>query len=458
MDVGQAPAGVNEASAPPAGAVDYDEAPVTAFHRRVAVASVGGVFCDGFGLGIIGIALSIAAPQLALGPAWIGLLGGASLAGLFAGALVTGPVADRVGRRPVFTSNMLVAAGVSAAQCLATNGTELLLLRLAIGFILGTDYVVSKALLTEFMPRSLRARRLSFLSIAWAGGYACAYGVGAALSSAGPGSWRWMLLASAVPCALIAPLRLGIAESPVWLVRRGQMERAARIVRESFGAAVRPPRADVAAKPLPWSALFSPACRARTLVACAFFTCQVVPYFAVGTFVTQVMAALHLSGGYAGGIVYNAALVAGAAAGVLTVDRISRRSFLIGSFLVAAGAMLALSAASSLPAVLTIALFALFAGVVSAASNLVYVYIPELFPTTVRASGIGLAVAASRVGSAVGTFVLPVVLSEFGAPTALGACFLILLLGAVICWRFAPETGHLGLDALDGLVAPARDG
>jgi putative MFS transporter len=454
---------VLETAAQPPAALDYDAAPFGAFHRRVAVASVGGVFADGFGLGIIGIALSLAAPQLGLGPLWLGLLGGASLAGLFVGALATGPAADRVGRRPVYASNMIVAALVSASQCLVTTGLQLLLLRILIGFVLGTDYVVSKALLAEFMPVRSRARVLSLLSVAWAGGYASAYTLGAVLAALGPDAWRWMLLASALPCLAIAPLRLTMPESPVWLARRGDTARAARIVLARLGATVLPPRAVAAAevRPTPWRELFSAACRTRTLVACAFFTCQVVPYFAVGTFVTQMLAALHVRGGYAGGIAYNAALLLGAIGGVLMIDRVSRRRFLVGSFSMAAAAMLVLSASPNLPAVAMIALLSLFAGVVSAASNLVYVYVPELFPTTLRASGIGLAVAASRVGSAVGTFVLPVVMSAWGAQVALGACFVILVFGAVICWRLAPETGHLGLEALDRLyggaaAAPAR--
>src|SRR5581483_11288250 len=166
---------------------EYDDAPLRRFHLRVALASTGGVFADGFGLGIIGIALSLAAPQLALDARWQGLLGGASLAGLFAGALLTGPAADHVGRRPFFAYNMLIAA-----------------------------------LLTEFAPRRIRGRVLGVLSIAWAGGYACAYECGYELTSAGEDAWRWMLLISAVPCLLIMPLRITMPESPVWLIKHGQ--------------------------------------------------------------------------------------------------------------------------------------------------------------------------------------------------------------------------------------------
>ena len=208
---------------------EYDEAPLRPFHLRIAVASTGGVFSDGFGLGIIGIALSRAAPRLGLSPVWMGLLGGASLLGLFAGALLTGPVADRFGRRPIFAFNMAVLGGLSLLQGLIGSAVPLLLLRLAIGFLLGTDYVVSKALLTEFIPRRLRGRVLGFLSIAWAGGYACAYAVGFALGAVDPDSWRWMLISSAVPCLLVLPLRLSMPESPLWLMNHGRREAAARL-------------------------------------------------------------------------------------------------------------------------------------------------------------------------------------------------------------------------------------
>jgi putative MFS transporter len=232
---------VNERADVAGASVAYDDVPLQRFHLRVAAASTGGVFSDGFGLGIIGIALALAAARLRLTPLWLGLLGGASLAGLFLGSLVTGPVADRIGRRPVFSSNMALLGALSILQFVVTSAAQLLVLRLLIGFLLGTDYVVSKALLTEFTPRAFRGRVLSLLSVAWAGGYACAYFVGFALTTAGADAWRWMLLTSAVPCLLVLPLRVTLPESPLWLAAHGHAERAARIVRAKLGARVAPP-------------------------------------------------------------------------------------------------------------------------------------------------------------------------------------------------------------------------
>jgi putative MFS transporter len=431
--------------------VAYDEAPLRPLHVRLAVASTAGVFADGYGLGIIGIALSLAAPQLQLSPVWIGLIGGASLAGLFAGALLMGPVCDQLGRRPIYSCNMALAGILSLLQFFAGTGAQLLVIRLAIGFLLGTDYVVSKTLLTEFSPRRLRARVLAVLSIAWAGGYACAYAVGFAFTTHGASAWRWMLLTSAAPCLLIAPLRMIIPESPLWLANHGQTERAARIVRAYLGSGVRPPAVSPVAMATRgrWRQLLSNRWRLRTLVGCTFFTCQVIPYFAVGTFIAQLMSALHVRASYVGGLFYNASLLLGAAAGLLLIDHVSRRAFLLGTFTAAAATMLVLSVWSEMPSALMVAVFALFAGVLSAASNLVYVYLPELFPTDLRASGIGLAIAASRIGSAISTFLLPLVVARVGVRAALGACFAVLALGALVCQRWAPETAGARLEALD---------
>ena len=431
--------------------IEYDDAPVRLFHFRVAIGASGGEFSDGFGLGIIGIALSLATPALHLTAFWTGLIGGASLVGIFFGALFAGPAADRLGRRPIFTCNMAVLGALSLLQVLAQSSAQLLALRLAIGIALGTDYAVNKPMLIEFTPRRLRGKLLGMLSVAWAVGYACAYFVGFALQSRGPESWRWMLLSSAAPCLLVLPLRLTVPETPVWLLRQGQAERAVQIVRERIGTNVAAPvtQPDPSVGRQRWRQLFSPTWRLRTLLGCAFFSCLVIPYFAVGTFVSQVLSAMKLQSPYGGGLVYNLTLLAGGIAGMLVADRLSRRRFLIGSFAVAAATMFLLTVWRTAPAIAVIILFALFAGILSAASNLVYVYLPELFPTELRASGIGLSSAVSRIGSAVSTFLLPVVVAAYGIRTALGACVAVLAIGTAICQRWAPETGQLRLAELD---------
>jgi MFS transporter, putative metabolite transport protein len=428
----------------------YEDAPLNSFHRRVAIAAAGGVFSDGFGLGIIGSALSATSSQLTLSPLWLGLLGGSSLAGLFLGALLTGPIADRFGRRPIFAYNMALLCGCSALQFIVDSPAQWLIIRLMAGILLGTDYVVSKALLAEFTPRRFRGRILGTLSIAWAAGYTCAYFAGYALSDIGADSWRWMLLTSAVPALLILPLRVVIPESPLWLVNHGHSDEATRVVHLTMGTDITPPKPSKAAVEhrRRLGALLSPPWHRRTLVACTLFTCQVIPYFAVGTFVSKVMTALAMPSSYRAGLLYNMLLLAGAVFGSFMVDRISRRSFLVGSFGIAATSLLILSVGTQFPTGFILVLFALFAGVLSSISSLIYVYLPELFPTELRASGIALAVSASRIGSAIATFLLPLLVVEFGVRATLAGSAGILMVGGIVGFAFAPETRGKCLDDL----------
>ena len=92
--------------------VALEDAPLTPFHLRVTFAGTGGQFSDGFVLGIVGIALAIATPQLHLNAVWLGILGAASLAGLFAGSLIAGPFVDRFGRRALFNYDKIGRAHV----------------------------------------------------------------------------------------------------------------------------------------------------------------------------------------------------------------------------------------------------------------------------------------------------------------------------------------------------------
>jgi putative MFS transporter len=166
-----------------------EDLPLHRFHLRVAFSGTGGQFSDGFVLGIIGLAVSMAAGPLHLNTLWMGALGAASLVGLFLGSMFAGPIADKYGRRTIFAFDMLLFAVISAAQYFVTSPLQLLVLRVVLGLILGADYVVSKSIVTEFSPRRYRGRLLSVLAAAWAAGYVGAYLMGFAIRDAGPDAW-----------------------------------------------------------------------------------------------------------------------------------------------------------------------------------------------------------------------------------------------------------------------------
>ena len=439
--------------------VSFEDLPLSRFHIRTVFSGTGGQFSDGFVLGIIGIAVSMAAGPLQLNALWMGLLGAASLAGLFLGSLVAGSLADRYGRRTIFAWDMLLFAVISASQFFVTSPEQLLALRLLLGLVLGFDYVVSKSLVTEFAPRRYRGRLLSVLAAAWAAGYVAAYLVGFAIRDIGPDAWRLMLALSGLPALLILPLRMGVPESPIWLMARGRAAEALAIVHAKFGPHVTLPVVPAATqKRGSITELLSKRWRRNTLVGCVFYTCQVIPFFALGTFSPRVLEALNVQDKFVGGLVYNVLLMFGALMGLMIIDRISRRVFLIGTFYLSAVG-LAVLAWGSFGALGTILAFGFFACVLAAAVNLEFVYPPELFPTHLRASGIGLAVASSRFGSAFATFLLPIAVQQMGVHAALGVCVGVLVFGGIFCHLFAPETSQeqLAVVTPEGQASAAVD-
>lgn len=426
-----------------ADAIPYDDAPPTRFHARVALAAAGGQFTDGYVLGTIGIALSLAGGSLHLDALWMGLLGGASLAGLFFGSLFLGPLADRFGRRPLLVPTMAIFAIISVLQFFVTSSWQLLVLRLLLGLALGIDYVVCCTVVAEFSPLRTRGRLLGLLVFMWSVGYTVAFVIGTFLASTVPDAWRWILLSSALPSVLVFMLRLTIPESPPWLVQHGRTAEAREIIAQHIGKNIQtpivsdlPPQSAGAT----WIELFTPRYRRRALVGAAFYAAMVIPYFAVSTFIPTVFSALGIRDEYASGIVFNVFILLGSGFGLWVADRLTRRQFLVGTFYLAAGILLVLVVAPSASPFITVAAAALFAFTLAAGANLCYVYLPELFPTRLRASGVGFGTAASRIGAAFSTFLLPVCMATIGIRPTLAICVAVLVAGGIVCHIFAPET------------------
>jgi MFS transporter, putative metabolite transport protein len=429
--------------------ISYEDAPFQRSHWKLVSGATAGYISDGYTLGVVGIALAAAQPQLHLTATWLGAIGSSSLAGLFVGALISGWGADRYGRRPIYAYNMVAFVGLSLVQLTVGSASQLLIIRFLLGLVLGTDYVVCKALLAEWTPRVNRGRALSLMGVAWAVGYALAYMVGMAFESAGPGAWRWILASGAVPALISIPWRLGIPESPLWLTLVGHTAQARRVIEQSLGQGYDIGTvASGTAEKATLRELFNSQHRKATLVAAILFFCLVVPYFAVSTFIPQVMAALHVSGDKVAGLIYILGLMFGSVAGFVIVDWLPRRVFVMGSFAITTVALVI----SNLTTHLVVLSFAIFSCVLSAAQAQIYVYLPELFPTSVRASGLGIAVAVSRLGAAAGTFLLPLCVEQYGVSVALHVCTITLIAGGVVAFRWAPETRLIRLGKDEKLV------
>lgn len=432
-----------------------DDAPLNGFHVRVAAYTTGGFFIDGYILGMIGIALVQIGPQFGLGSVMSGLIGASALAGIFVGAPLFGWVTDKVGRQTMYVIDLVVFLVASIAQFFVEGALALLLLRLLMGIAIGADYAIGGALLSEFLPKRQRGTLLACLNAIWTVGFVAAYVVGYFLQELGPEAWRWMLVSSAVPTAIVLALRLGTPESPRWLLSKGRVDEARSIVKNYIH-----PDADVddllaeqaelgqraeRGGGTGYGRLFAGDLRRRTAFAGLFWFCQVVPYFAIFTFLPTVLGGLGISGRFSSEILLNLFLFAGAIAGVVVMDMMGRRTFTIGSFVVLAAVGALLGFFPGAPVGVILVLFAVFAFVIAAAADLESVYPAEVFPTELRASGVGLAAGISRIGAALGTFLLPISVAELGTGTTMLAASAVLVLGAVISYAWGPETRNVAL-------------
>ncbi len=425
------------------------------FLRRVAVATGLGEALDGYDLGVISVVLPMIASELGLSSLTAGLIGASTLIGIFVGAPIVGYLTDRFGRRRLFTLDVLAFVILGPMQLVVTSAWQLLVVRLLLGVAIGAEYAIGAVMMAELSPAKGRGRRLSYLQVCWYVGFLLAVVLGYVMTSAGV-PWRLILATSVLPAVIILGLRHGLPESPRWLLSRGRIEEARGIVNQYLGGEAYFDEEDLAgetARPGHFRELFAPALRARTSFVCIFWACLVAPYFAIFTFAPLVFAALHISDQRAGAIAANGVAALGAVAGMLLVERIGRRRLLISSFWITALTLFVIGGWSGAPGLVVVTCFAVFSLFNAASGDLTSVYPSEIFPSELRTSGVGLAAAASRVGAALGTFLLPVGIARIGIGPSVIIGGATCVVGAVVSHLWAPETTGLSLTRASDLKA-----
>lgn len=157
----------------------------------------------------------------------LGLVLSAVAIGMIPGALIWGPIADRVGRRPVTIVSFIAYGIIAALVPLAPNFEALVGLRVLSGFALAGAYTVVFPYFLELMPSKQRGRAAVLLSIGWPIGTLVAIGVTTLFAEAG---WQVVAFAAAVACLWVIVVAFWVPESPYFLVSRGKHERAAQVL------------------------------------------------------------------------------------------------------------------------------------------------------------------------------------------------------------------------------------
>lgn len=400
----------------------------------LAVAWLGWVF-DSMDALIYNLVLTPALREL-LGkqatPANIGWHGGLILAvflvGWAVGGILFGIVADRFGRARALVITILVYALFTGLAGTARSWEALMLYRFFTALGIGGEWAAGATLVAEVLPESLRVRAAGVLQSAWAAGYFLAAGLYLLLSQYG---WRVMFFIGIAPALVALLVRMKVREPERWQQER-ESSRSTFLIAELFAPNRR--RDTIVGSTLAFVAVFG-------LWGATNWTPSLIGEL-LGRDTDAATVARKVS--YA--VMW---LNVGALAGYLAFAPLAERVGRKGAFaFMLLGAALSLPATFLLPASysMTLLLIPLLGFFTNGIFSGFPVYLPELYPTRIRATGAGFCFNAGRILAASGPFLTGVLVAQFGSyARAASSVAAVYLIGMVVL-LFARETKGMPLE------------
>lgn len=382
------------------------------------------VLSIGFSAPSIAQTFGIAVPQALQTGTWF-------FVGMLAGAFGFGRLADRIGRRPVLMAAVLVDACFGVASAFAPDFGWLLVLRFLTGVGVGGTLPVDYTMMAEFLPSDRRGRWLVLLESFWAVGTVALAVLALFAVRWGPDAWRVIFFVTGLPALIGVVLRLYVPESPMYLHRRGQAEQARAVlerVANANGREVAIPPLDAAVAPKqPLSALFSNQLRRRSLSLFVAWALTSIAYYGVFVYLPVKLSAEGF--GFMRGqeflILLALVQLPGFALSAYGVERWGRKPTLVGFLLLSAAGCMFYSLGGTTAVVVGATLLMSFA--LLGTWGALYAFTPEVYPTDLRASGMGMAGAVARFGGLFApAIVAPVMATHFTLALAMLAGFLAL--------------------------------
>jgi len=433
--------------------------------RLVILLSLGGCFeiYDLFLTGYIAPGLSrsgllTATTESFFGFSGIGAFVAATFAGLFAGTFFLGFLADRFGRRSIFTFALLGYSAASVVMACQTTSGGLLLWRFLAGIGIGVEIITIDAYITELVPSRMRGRAFAvnqavmFVAVpivaflAW---------LLVPLSPFGIDGWRWVVLIGAAASMVTWILRLFVPESPLWLARHGRHGEAIDIVRKLEAATGGNPgarplaesRPSVAIKAIGFAELLKPPYLSLVILFMVFNFCQAFGFYGFANWVPTLLVEKGItvtrSLQYAFIVAFAYPIAPFLAASF--ADRLERKWIICG----ASAAIILFGAAF---ARLTEPALVIICGVLLTAANVTmsyayHAYQTEVFPTAVRARAAGLVYSMSRISATFSGFIVAFMLKQSGVNGVFALITAAMLIVIVTLAAFGPNVRGKPLEA-----------
>ncbi|MGO1769726.1 MAG: MFS transporter [Microbacterium sp.] len=421
-----------------------DDLPLTRRHGRIIGGSGLGWALDAMDVGLISFIIVALKAEWGIADSTAGWITSVGFIGMALGASLGGLLADRFGRRQVFAVTLLVYGLATGASALIGGVAVLIVLRLFVGIGLGAELPVASTYVSEFAPARIRGRLVIVLEAFWALGWTASAVIGYFVVPL-DGGWRWAFLLGAVPAAYALFVRWGLPESPRFLELKGRTKEADEIVRrfERDAGRIGTP-AETDARPAPregFSALWKHGMRKRTTALWIVWFCVNFSYYGAFIWIPSILHAqgFDLVRSFGFTLIMTLAQLPGYAVSAWLIEVWGRRAtlatFLVGSACAAVCFGMAGAEWQIIASGMALSFFNL------GAWGALYAISPEIYPTTVRATGSGAAAGVGRIASILAPLFVPWALVWGGVGVVFSVFAGFFLIGAVAAGALAERKG-----------------
>jgi putative MFS transporter len=438
-----------------------NEMPVSSLHRKITALIGIGLFFDIYDIFLAGTLGVVLAKTFNVPTALLPLLIGSSFLGMFLGAIILNRLADKIGRRKAFLTNLFVYSLFTFLGAFSMNVTILIIARFIAGIGIGAEPPLCDTYLSEMLPTKVRglyigwAYTLSFVAVPLVGFLAMGL---VPLHILGMAGWRWLFVLGGLGSVVIWFFQRNLPESPRWLESVGRTTEAGQVLTR-FGVSgndsinEKSPVAVTKASPVSVSTLFGKQYIGRTFMLWIFQILQTLGYYGFGTLVPIVLAAKGLT------IVHSLEFTSlsfigypiGSLLSLFILERFQRKWIIVAAAFGMALFGLSFGFASSSTVIVLFGF--LYTLVSNIFSNSYHIFQAEIFPTAIRATAAGWGYSLSRLMSGLMPFLLLPILHADGAVAMFSVVALAMVLIMIDIGVFAPKTTGISLETVNDVTA-----
>jgi MFS transporter, putative metabolite:H+ symporter len=389
----------------------------------------------------------------------------ATFTGLFIGTFAFGYVADKYGRRTIFTYSMLWYCAATLVMAFQNTGWGVSLWRLIAGIGIGVELVTIDTYLAELVPKSMRGRAFAYnqtiqFSVVPIVAF-IAYQL-VPISPFGFDGWRWVVLIGSIGALFVWFVRRELPESPRWLINQGRLDEAdavtsaieAKVVADLKGVALPAPGSHAVEKAEPLGRLaeiFEPRYRSRTIMLMVFQFFQTFGFYGFAAWVPTLIAqqtGINLGASLLYSFIIAIASPFGPLLAMSFADTFERKWQLVGAACCIGIFGMLFSFQSTMP------LLILFGVLITLSNNVLsyafHGYQTELFPARVRARAVGFTYSLSRISAVFASFIIGFILQTAGTKGVFGLIAVAMTLVVVSIGGWGPRTLNRELEEISG--------